>query len=207
MGFLLSVSESRGNAASLPAGSLLFTRGFNTDADTTAGPTGFVFECAWSWSLAMTCSIDCFGDLSFGSSGFVSTSSDSTSRLRERSNMVTREPVGGIGAESTASAAIKAPIASILLDRRAAFIFGEGLTLRLAASVAAMRLGLFAPSFVAGDGELYPRPRCDSGDDAGEAPDDGPAPSCCSLAATRPAGDASESISGMLPPVTCGARD
>lgn len=157
----------------------------------------------------MTCPIDGFGDRSFGSSGFVSTSSDLPICLREPSNMDTKEFVGGIGAESTASVAFSAPKASILLERRAVFAFGVGLTLRLAASVAAMRLGLFACSFEPGDCDLYPRPRCDSGDETGEAAAAAAAggdPSCCSLAATRPEGYASGSTSGMLPPVTCGAR-
>jgi hypothetical protein len=137
--------------------------------------------------------------------------------------MEIKEFVGGIEAESTASAALKASLASTLLDLLTDFAFGVGLTLRLAASVAAMRLGLFAPIFAisvaaapaaAGDSccAAYPppTPRCAAtgdDDDAAEAPEPDPGPSCWSRAATKPDdGYASESTSGKLPPVTCGAR-
>ncbi len=99
--------------------------------------------------------------------------------------MEIKEFVGGIEAESTASAALKAPLASTLLDLVVDSALGVGLTLRLAASVAAMRLGLFAPTFAISVGAA-PAAAGDDDDDAAEAPEPGPGPSCWRRETTKP---------------------
>lgn len=126
------------------------------------------------------------------------------------SNMDISDPVGAIDPESTTSPTLLptliAPTLTLLLGERA---FGLGLTLRLAASVAAIKLGLFESTL---PGE---------GDDEGEDSVGGwrncwcwwfwcgfcccCCPRCCSRAATM-LRDAAASISGRpvaLPPVLC----
>ena len=63
-----------------------------------------------------------------------------------RSNMDMSDPVGGIEPESTASLPVAAlPTLSVLLGD---LLRGHGLGFRLAASVAAMKLGLFGSTLV-----------------------------------------------------------
>lgn len=79
------------------------------------------------------------------------------------SNMEMSEVVGGIGCESTASKSCSAFTLCIRRGFRSAVTVG--LPPRLAASVAAMRLGFLAAATVAGScGDASPRARCGDGD-------------------------------------------
>lgn len=121
------------------------------------------------------------------------------------SNMEIREFVGGMGCESTISASRS--VFTLWSRRGLREVDGVGLALRLAASVAAMRLGLLASSLAsvaatpAGVCGESPRARSDDGDvdEARVAADFvvvvvefvvvvDATPSCCRRAATSPAG-------------------
>lgn len=112
-----------------------------------------------------------------------------------RSNIEIRDPVGGMlaastGASSCVAAAFSLPIAPMLPTLLGVWILGFGLALRLAANVAAMRLGFFASSFPASIGERAIA-ICAAGFVlfvvVDEVETDDGEPNCCSRAAIRPA--------------------
>lgn len=136
------------------------------------------------------------------------------------SNMDIKELVGGIGSESTASTSCR--VFTLRMRRGFLDVVGVGLALRLAARVAAMRLGLLASILAsaaptpAGDWGEKPRARWDDGDVDGALADEAgitigdalpttaafaavATPRCCRRAATRPAGSTVVSVSTSCP--------